>query len=291
MVAFQSSLFRFLFQIKHWFLGQFSKDSMDSQLSFSCASSTDAGAVLDLNEDSVKVLRTQRKDCCLVVLADGLGGHNSGDVASQSAVQAVCEYIDLNNLRPHSNLLRIVSAAIEHANSAVWSLAGKDVRHKGMGTTICVLLAVGSSCCIGWVGDSRAYFLRGKALQQLTTDDTLVNLLLSQGVLSVQEAATHPDSHVLVQAVGTHENLKNLHAIQMNGLKPGDRFLLTSDGIHDVLNLTMLRALLQDHLPQAGCDLLVEAALRANSDDNLSAAIVAVQSRPASSATKPRRAT
>ena len=245
----------------------------------SAACLTDTGIVRDHNEDAVRIVKARQGDRCLVTLADGMGGHNSGEVASKMAIDSIVAFLDLDSLQPDANLARLVEQALNQANESVWRHASDNPQHQGMGTTVCLLLMIGSNCCVGWVGDSRVYYMRKGELHQLTKDDTLVNKLVADGILTEQQAAGHPDAHVLSQALGTHGSLENAHTLLINFLEPGDRFLLTTDGVHDVLEFQGMAQLMRHEDPADVCTRLVQAGKDAKSTDNLSAAVVAVRAQ------------
>jgi PPM family protein phosphatase len=247
------------------------------QLIYSSACLTDTGIVREHNEDDVRIVKTRNENRCLAILADGMGGHNSGEIASKMAIDAIAANIDLEGLNRDDKLVRLVEQAMVHANDVVWRHASAHEEHNGMGTTICVALMDGTRCCIGWVGDSRVYYLHRDELLQISKDDTLVNTLLAEGVLTEEQAVQHPDAHVLSQAVGTHAKLQKLNVLYIDFLEPGDRFILTSDGVHDVIDMQNMKEVLRLD-PEDACHQLIQAAKKANSSDNLSAVVAAVWS-------------
>jgi PPM family protein phosphatase len=236
---------------------------------------TDTG-MREANEDAVCVqthpdprLRTVR----MVGLADGMGGHSAGEVASRLCLDACCEILRKGSAR-HLELTLL--EALHGSNQAVWQAAKADASLNGMGTTLCLLAFQDDRCWFAWVGDSRVYRLRDGVLQQLTHDDTVVNALVAQGVLNPDEAECHPESHVLSQALGTSPELARPHVGGPETLQHDDLFLLTSDGVHDVLKTEQIADLLGPDIHASGQRLISQAKL-AGSQDNLSAVVVHVQ--------------
>jgi PPM family protein phosphatase len=242
------------------------------------ASLTDVGLVRSNNEDNVKLMPDPSSGLSLALLADGMGGHASGELASALALETIMSRYAAR--KPHVPLEATVREAIEAANLAVFRHAQENPECTGMGTTVCVLAFGPSSVCLGWVGDSRIYCIRDGRLQQLTRDDTMVNRLLDDGVLTPEQADRHPDAHVLSQALGTHESLQQVHAVPLDrGPEIGDTYLLTSDGVHDLLSAAQMVSIVSENDVHRGVAQLIEAAKKAGSSDNLSAILVRVESR------------
>lgn len=237
-----------------------------------CASLTDVGTVRSNNEDNVKLMPDPSTGLALALLADGMGGHASGELASALALETIISrYADRKASTP---LVSVVREAIEAANVAVFQHAQVHPECTGMGTTVCVLAFGREAACLGWVGDSRIYLVQADQLQQLTTDDTMVNRLVAEGVLTEEQAENHPDAHVLSQALGTHDSLQHVHAISIALPQIGDTFLLTSDGVHDVLDEKQIIAIVTANDVHHGVAELIRAAKEAGSSDNLSAILV-----------------
>jgi PPM family protein phosphatase len=233
------------------------------------------------NEDAVCVQThpdTRLRSVRMVGLADGMGGHSAGEVASRLCLDTCCEVLQSANT-VDLDLEAQLQKALHSANLAVWQAAQADASLNGMGTTLCLLAFHDHICQFAWVGDSRIYRLRNGVLQQLTHDDTVVNALLAQGVLSPDEAKSHPDSHVLSQALGTSAELAQPHVGEAAAVEHGDIYLLTSDGVHDVLSLDQLAQLLGPDIHSSGQRLVNQAKLT-GSQDNLSAVVVHVQRQP-----------
>jgi serine/threonine protein phosphatase PrpC len=222
-------------------------------------SATDIGRVRERNEDSILV------DPPLYVVADGMGGHRGGQVASQVALKTMEEQgtEGRDSLAEH----------VRRANRAVWDRSVEDEQLAGMGTTLTAARVEGESALIAHVGDSRAYLLRDGTLRQLTTDHTLVARMVKSGEISEAEADVHPHKNVLTRALGTDEQVEvDEDSIS---LVDGDRLLLCSDGLTGMVTEDQIQAILENSdQPQQAADRLVKAANRAGGIDNISVVVL-----------------
>ncbi|HEV2951780.1 MAG TPA: Stp1/IreP family PP2C-type Ser/Thr phosphatase [Actinomycetota bacterium] len=222
-------------------------------------SATDIGRVRERNEDSVLV------DPPLYVVADGMGGHRGGQVASQVALETMEE---LATEGPGS-----LAEHVRRANRAVWDRSVEDERLSGMGTTLTAARIDGASAVIAHVGDSRAYLLRDGMLRQLTTDHTLVDRMVRSGEITEAEAEVHPHKNVLTRALGTDEQVEvDEDSI---ALADGDRLMICSDGLTGMVTEDQIQAILENSdQPQQAADRLVKAANRAGGIDNISVVVL-----------------
>ena len=222
-------------------------------------SATDIGRVRERNEDSVLVSPP------LYVVADGMGGHRGGQVASQVALEAMegLATEGRGSLADH----------VHRANRAVWDRSVEDERLSGMGTTLTAAQIDGASALIAHVGDSRAYLLRDGSLRQLTTDHTLVARMVKSGEITEAEAEVHPHKNVLTRALGTDEEVEvDEDSI---ALVDGDRLLLCSDGLTGMVTEDQIQAILENSdQPQQAADRLVKAANRAGGIDNITVVVL-----------------
>jgi PPM family protein phosphatase len=220
---------------------------------------TDVGRVREGNEDSYMAEEP------LFAVADGMGGHQGGEVASKLALDT------LRNATDGEALAR----AVQDANRAVFEQAGRDPGLAGMGTTLTAFLADGDTLRLAHVGDSRAYLLRDGDLQRITTDHTVVEGLVEKGELTPQEASIHPQRSILTRAIGVEGEVKVDQA--SIDLLPGDRLLLCSDGLTGMIDEAETKRILEEHAdPQAAADALVEAANEAGGQDNITAVVIDV---------------
>jgi serine/threonine-protein phosphatase Stp1 len=229
-------------------------------VAFECVSRTDVGLRRKVNEDSLLV-RTERG---LWAVADGMGGHEAGDVASSKVTESL---LNLPIVYGLDQLVDCAVAALKKVNQELIVLAGDDGK-RTIGTTIAGLaIADGQFRCF-WAGDSRAYRLRGGEIIQLTRDHSLVQDLVKAGMLTPEEAESHPNANVITRAVGVAEELK----IDIVGgdAKPGDQFLLATDGLTRMVDDSELAAQLAVTRPREAVDKLIETVLSRGAPDNVS---------------------
>jgi protein phosphatase len=242
---------------------------------------TDPGPVRKNNEDACAV----EADLQVYVVADGMGGHSAGEVASQLAVEALVGFMRRSHddteiswpygidptLSLQANRLR---TAINLANRRVFRAAESHDDYTGMGTTIVAALVSGRRLTIGNVGDSRLYLLSSGRLAQLTEDDTwAATMLKQQRGADPALVAQHPMRHVLTNVLGAREQT-DVHILERD-LEPGDTVLLCSDGVHGALADADLAALLQrDGGVEAAAERLIRAAIDRGTRDNVTAIVV-----------------
>ncbi len=196
-------------------------------MGFKCVSRTHVGLRRKVNEDALLV-RTPR---ALWVVADGMGGHDAGEVASAMVVEALSRVPLSENIEgATANAL----AALEQVNEALIAMAHSDGRSRTIGSTVVGLLINNGRFRCFWAGDSRAYWLRGGEITQITRDHSLVQELVDAKMLSPGEAEHHPNANVITRAVGVAEKL--VVEISSGDVKAGDQFLLASDGLTRVVD-------------------------------------------------------
>ena len=184
---------------------------------------TDTGRIRPINEDSY-YLPTAGEQFCAV--ADGMGGHNAGEVASAIAVEVYAKHMREHVGKAMPDTLKV---AVERANSAVFRESRKDEAKSGMGTTFSALAAQDGRAYIAHVGDSRIYLIRRGAIMQLTMDHTLVEEMVLKGMITMKEARVHPKRNIITRALGTESSV-DIDLLQLD-LKRGDVFFLCSDGM------------------------------------------------------------
>jgi len=252
---------------------------------------TDTGPVRERNEDCIAALCEPDaayggQRTALVVLADGMGGHQAGQLASRLAVDAALQSYG----RVGGATTERLKLALAAANAAVYERAQLDARWQGMGTTLLLFAPDGRGACFAWVGDSRLYRWRAGRIETLTRDDTVVQGLLDRGLIDAAEAARHPEHSVLTQAVGTHAQIPAPHVEGPVELQAGDRFLLCSDGVHDVVDAAALAVALASASPHEAVRAIHALALAGGADDNLSIGVIHLREHAAVAA-RPARAT
>jgi PPM family protein phosphatase len=214
----------------------------------------------------------------LFVVADGMGGHEAGEVASGLAVETLSQLLWDRSIRDGGTL----ADAVRAANRAIREATRDRPEQAGMGTTCTALFVDGQRATLAHVGDSRAYLVRDGALRQLTEDHTLVGLLVREGILTPEQAARDERRHVIVRALGVADSV-DVDLVELS-LEPGDRLLLCSDGLSGpVTDERLAEALVTDAGPEQVVAALVDAAVR-DGDDNVTAILVDVA---ASTAARP----
>lgn len=229
---------------------------------FTIATATHVGRVRDGNEDAVYPTEDESSvGPVIVAVADGMGGHAAGEIASATAISAAVEVDDSAVTR------------VEAANAAVLAAAAADRARAGMGTTLTLAIFWPDGRLeMGHVGDSRAYLLRNDRLTQLTIDHTFVRELIAQGRLAPEDAATHPRRHMLTRTIGMPD--VRVDSLEIH-LLPGDRVMLCSDGLTGMVSDTRIARILSNTAAPTGAVWsLVEAANAAGGQDNTTVAVV-----------------
>lgn len=222
---------------------------------------SDIGRLRKRNEDAYLL-----KDG-LFVVADGMGGHRGGDVASNLALETI-----ESGAPPEFTLQELVDG-IKKANQAVLDRGESDRDLRGMGTTITAVIVEDTKAHVAHVGDSRAYLLRDGTLQQLTEDHTLVQRMVREGRLSEDEAARHPQRSVLTRALGVDEEIP-VDELSLD-VHPGDRLLICTDGLTSMVDRNRIQKVLErEKDPQIAADKLIDAANKAGGDDNITVIVL-----------------
>jgi serine/threonine protein phosphatase PrpC/CRP-like cAMP-binding protein len=241
---------------------------------------TDVGRVRDHNEDSFLV----DKKLNLFVVADGMGGHAAGEVASQVAARTVRDVLARERDALHqfeagqgvsrTDILRLLESSVQQSCSTVFAEAQKDESKRGMGTTLDALLLVGSRGFIAHVGDSRVYLFRQGAVHQLTEDHSLINELLRRGRLSREQIEKLQYKNAVTRAVGVYESV-DVDTLDFDVLK-GDRFLLCSDGLSGYLEDAELAQLFRETPEEQLAQRLIDLANERGGKDNITAVVIKV---------------
>ena len=244
-----------------------------------CCALTDVGRIRSQNEDSVAI----RSEIGVAVLADGMGGYQAGEVASQLATETTISTlvselarIDPVTTKSDSLLTDLFVQAIQEANREIFDTATRQPELKGMGTTLVATLFHGEKLLVAHVGDSRAYRLRAGMLDQITKDHSEVQMQVDVGLLTPQEARHAPNKNLITRALGIQESV----AVEIHGfpVRPDDLYLLCSDGLTDMLeDRTILEIvdapeLSLSHIAQT----LIELANQAGGLDNISVVVIRV---------------
>ena len=231
---------------------------------------TDVGKVRANNQDAPIVSEKLR----LYGVADGMGGHKGGEVASTSARDDL-----LRELEGKTPSVATLSSAIEDVNRQIYHQQEHDDALTGMGTTLSVLWMSDNFVYIGHVGDSRVYLLRDGEFKQMTLDHSLVEQLVREGVLTEEEAQNHPMRNIITRAIGTDESVEVDVVVEER--RKGDLWLACSDGLHGLVDDRQMRDALRQYAPEKAADVLLKAALDAGGRDNVTLVIVHDGEEPA----------
>lgn len=228
---------------------------------------SDIGNNRDLNEDYTGFLED---DCTrFYVIADGMGGHNAGEVASKLAVEKAIDYIKSHrDVCPQKELIK---NAIDAANIEIYKYAQQSVELKGMGTTITACLVINNTLTVANVGDSRCYAIYEDRIEKITKDHSLVQQLLDNGSITEEEAYHHPNKNIITRALGTSKNVE-IDIFEL-GLEKIKKVLICSDGLsNDVYENEMFEIAINND-NQVACINLVELSKQKGSRDNISVII------------------
>jgi protein phosphatase len=228
------------------------------------AARSDRGLIRGNNQDSVYAGPR------LLAVADGMGGHAAGDLASKVVIAAL-EHLDDDT--PSGDMLQSLREAIFEGSEHLREVIRDAPQLEGMGTTLTAILFAGGRLALAHVGDSRAYQLRDGQLSQITHDDTFVQTLIDDGRITPEEANSHPQRSLLLRALNGQDVEPDL---SMREARPGDRYLLCSDGLSGVVSEETLAEALKDPDPQSTADRLIELALRSGGPDNITVIVADV---------------
>ncbi|HBM76251.1 MAG TPA: Stp1/IreP family PP2C-type Ser/Thr phosphatase [Clostridiaceae bacterium] len=237
---------------------------------------TDIGRIREINEDSF-VHKPIKQGWDLLMVADGMGGHNAGEVASSIAVQSISEYIEkqAENIEHKENAVEIVKSAVIQANYDIFAKSKQVAGFSGMGTTVTVALISKDVMLIGHVGDSRAYLMRNSSMCKITSDHSLVAELVKNGTITEDEAQHHPQKNIITRALGAEESVQ----VDTNTiiLKPGDTIMLCTDGLTNMLDDKEIEhILLKMDDPSLAVKELVDSANELGGYDNITVLVAKV---------------
>ncbi len=241
------------------------EQSNHSEFDWSSCALSHVGHVRTTNEDAF----LEQRALGLWAVADGMGGHAAGDVASRTVVDALATFKPLEHV---SDSIDNLEDRLLEANRECLAMVENDAIHQGMGSTAAVLYATGKYCFVLWAGDSRIYRLRDGQLSQLTEDHSLVQEMYALGHLTDEELASHPSANIITRAVGVAEHL--FVDIDYTEVQHGDRFLLCSDGLTRDLPDAEVEQLLAGGSPTQACETLLSEALGRGGGDNTTVIVV-----------------
>ena len=258
---------------------------IDVAMRMTAALCTDVGRIRVRNEDAAYV----DPDGQFFIVADGMGGHAAGDVASRMAVEQVKDTLDAARVQiaafaasPTVERRAVIASLLEHAvraaHDAVHERGRRETEKHGMGTTIEVAVIGGAELVLAHAGDSRTYLVRDGKIEQVTRDHTMAYAMLVAGSMTPEEARVSPLSAMLVNAVGVEKDV--MVDIVHRTLLPGDRLLLCSDGLTDMVGDERIAEVMRLKDPHSAAAVLTQAALEAGGHDNITCVVVDVVDGP-----------
>ena len=231
--------------------------------------STDKGKVRKNNQDSYFV--SEDTELPLFIVADGMGGHKAGEVASNMAVEIVKDFFIEKKEELKKNkvdILKFIRSAVEKANTIIYKKSIENDEFHGMGTTITMAYISEDKLYIGHVGDSRAYLLRNNKFIQITEDHSLVAEMVKKGSISEEEAECHPQRNIITRAIGTDDEV--ITDIIVEDIYKDDILLLCTDGLTNMMNDDEIKEILINKIDlQKNCNSLVKKANRLGGIDNV----------------------
>lgn len=229
---------------------------------------TSIGNIRKSNEDTIYVPENEGN---LFIVADGMGGHLGGEVASSLAVEIISKELENKKINSLSQGKDLIFNAVSKANLEILnkSFAEKDLR--GMGTTLSLLYIFGEKVLYTNIGDSRIYTIKDNEMNQITVDDSLVNYLLKIGEISEEEANKHPKRNILTQALGTSKDL-NYKVLEVDNSM--EYILLCSDGLTNMVNNEKIKNIILNNGLETAIDKLLEEALKSGGVDNISMILI-----------------
>jgi serine/threonine protein phosphatase PrpC len=243
-------------------------------LTIELSAAVDPGRARSNNEDSVAL----DNDVALAVLADGMGGYNAGEVASNMATSFIRTELGrwLREAQSHASdaeVRRAMDICVDNANRAIFNAANSNPQYAGMGTTLVVAVFRENRLLVGHVGDSRAYRLRAGRLQQISRDHSLLQEQIDAGLITPEQAAFSANKNLVTRAVGVEDTV--LLETHQHDVQPGDTYLMCSDGLSDMLDDASIGQVLLAHDSlTAACQALIDAANDAGGKDNISVVLV-----------------
>lgn len=239
---------------------------------------TDRGQVREHNEDSGGFFYNQSNQL-LAVIADGMGGHKAGDVASQTAVNVLKDkWKQSERIVTPGQAEEWLEEVLSEANKSIYKQANKQESYAGMGTTIVLALIIDDFATIGHIGDSRCYISNEDGFKQITSDHSLVSELVRSGEITSEDAKHHPRKNIVLKALGTKEDVKP--DIQTIGIEDRDKLLLCSDGLTDKIDNAELSDFLQSEIQMKETgEKLIDLANERGGEDNISLVLLQGQNK------------
>lgn len=226
---------------------------------------TDVGKVRKINEDSV----LDHANAGIWVVADGMGGHAAGDIASAAITDALAE---IKASADANELINTTENKLLEVNENLIQRAKEYTNHQMIGSTVAVLIAFHSRCFTLWAGDSRIYRARNGQLTSMTKDHCKVEELVDDNLLTEEEAEKYPETNIITRAIGANNNL--YLDIDMHDVKTGDRYMICSDGLYKEVTKEEIADLVNQGSPEDACNRLIDLALERGSRDNVTVIVI-----------------
>ena len=230
---------------------------------------SDVGKQRELNEDSFYITQDPLSRIQLFILADGMGGCNAGEIASNQAILSAKSYIENNfdeTPKDRESLIQLVASSLEYANMVIYEKSLKDKKFEGMGTTLEVCLIYNNRVYIGHIGDSRIYRIRNNIIRKLTKDHSYVQKLVEDGTITNEEAEHHPKKNMLMKALGCNAFVEP--DVMVKGFQKEDILIICSDGLTNMVKVDDIYRLTKNNFEQATKD-LVDLANQNGGVDNI----------------------
>ncbi len=234
---------------------------------------SDIGKVRDNNEDFLATKKIA-EDEHLFVVADGMGGHQAGNVASKLGVETFVKYYKMTR-KKGTSIPESLLESINRSNSAVLTKASTDLDKRGMGTTFSALLISDSKLNIVHIGDSRIYLVREDKIRRITTDHTFVEKMVSEGRITPEEARRHPQKNILYMSLGARETFHPEEIVDLD-VKKNDIYLICSDGLTDMVTDDAIKEYCQSYPPEKAVDELITLSNKNGGLDNISVIVVEI---------------
>ena len=243
---------------------------------------SDVGCVRELNEDSGACIQPDNPELraskgSLILVADGMGGHSAGEVASRLAVDIITRIYYEDAGDPESALKK----AFREANREIHKAAEKDESKTGMGTTCTALVLQNGTAISAHVGDSRLYLVRQQAIYLMTEDHSAVMEMVKAGLITIEQARHHPDKNVILRAMGSHPEVEVSSWNAPLPVRGGDKFVLCSDGLYDLVEDDEIKERVAQRDPHSACETLIGLARERGGYDNITVGVIAVESAKA----------
>ena len=236
---------------------------------------SDVGQRRKVNEDAAGYFES-KNHIPLMMVCDGIGGHNAGEIASAMALMSIGQAWEKTEFNDIEEVYQWLIQKITEANEVIFTRSAQYEDLYGMGTTVVVASIIGNQLMIANVGDSRAYVLRNFQLKQLTEDQSLVNALLKSGEITPEEAENHPNKNIVTQSLGVTSSVE-IDFVRMT-IKNEDTLILCSDGLSDMLSLEEIRNVMNHYSDvEQQVEKAVQEANEAGGRDNITVAIAKIQ--------------